>query len=70
MKPNLSNVVVFIFDRPLAAVGHVSFASKQKMLCIYYFFLKRKRNFQDNLIERISEQLLRELFVPREVEIT
>ena len=43
MKPNMSDVVIFIFDRLLAIVEHVSFALKQKMLCIYYFLLKRKK---------------------------
>lgn len=28
MKPSLSNVVIFIFDRLLAVVGRVSFALK------------------------------------------
>ena len=40
---NLSNIVIFIFDRLLAVVGHVSFALKQKMLRVYYFLLKRKK---------------------------
>ena len=43
MKPNLSNVVVFVFYRLLAVVGHVPFALKQQTFRVYYFLPKRKK---------------------------
>lgn len=43
MKATMSNFVLFSFDLLLAVVGYVSFALKRKILCNYYFLLKRKK---------------------------